>query len=271
MLPVLRPRSAEDLIDEDDFARDERLPLGRALAERAGARRAAQPPAAGRRAGRRARLRRRPSVGRGGARRRRRPGHRLVPGGARLHPGQRGRGGGRVETMAVDGARRRPRCSAARPTWWSAPTSSTRSATAPPSRPCCRACCRPAAGRSSPTRAARTRPPCWTVWGPPAGPTSARTCGTRAARTSPEPLIHVHRLTAPGVIEFGPRRGVGYTGRRAILGSSMVEHPAVNRRVAGSSPARGAYESPASAGFRSFSPTAAARSVVLQWFSVARE
>src|SRR4029450_9370687 len=37
---------------------------------------------------------------------------------------------------------------------------------------------------------------------------------------------------------FAPLRGA--TARPVFLGSSMAEHPAVNRRVAGSSPARGA-------------------------------
>src|SRR5215208_6941356 len=54
------------------------------------------------------------------------------------------------------------------------------------------------------------------------------------ARPGPDPL----HLGFPAV---APRWCGGYPA--SILGSSMAEHPAVNRRVAGSSPARGAIDS----------------------------
>ena len=45
---------------------------------------------------------------------------------------------------------------------------------------------------------------------------------------------------AQGLAATRPRRYAASAGRPSFLGSSMVEHPAVNRRVAGSNPARGA-------------------------------
>src|SRR5437588_10450762 len=78
-------------------------------------------------------------------------------------------------------------------------------------------------------RTARPRRPTWGVWDMKAScskrtPLSARNVGNVKAR-------------------LDTVRGASYNqSRRTFLGSSTVEHPAVNRRVVGSNPTRGAID-----------------------------